>query len=146
MTSTDYPMRLAVVAAIIDESADGPLRSSARLGREIRAKAESAAEAVPTPSERALAEALHDANHRDASVTDHAIAELLLLADDVPDSDKLATGLSQALLPHEDSWPAAAGDDCRSVFADLYRRLALHELNSQVRNEAAAALGRLIRG
>ena len=146
MKSTDYPTRLAVVAAMLDEDAGGPLTSSARLGSEIQAKAEMAAAATPTKAERALAHALHDGDHCDTSLTDHAIAELLLLADDVPETSKLlATGLSRALLP-DDSRPALESDEWRSAFADQYRRLALHQLNSQVRNKAAAELCRLIGG
>ena len=71
------------------------------------------------------------------------LAELLLLADDLPESAELAAALSQTFLPPGDSASALARRDRTSVFADLYRRLALAQLNNQVRNKVAAALGRL---
>lgn len=147
MTSTDCPPRLAVVAAMIDGqgAGPGPLALAARLGSEIYDKAESAAIATATPAERALAQALRGEDRRDElPPADHAIAELLLLADDGPDASRLATGLIRAFLPPGDSGAALAGDDRRSAFAELYRRLALHQLNSQVRNKAAAIVCKLI--
>jgi hypothetical protein len=147
MNHTECPPRLAVVAAIIDGGAAsrGPLASAARLGSEIHGKAQSATAVTATPEERALARALRDNGQRDGPSTDHAIAELLLLADDDPEAGTLATGLSQAFLLPDDSQAALAVEERRSVFADLYRRLALHGLNSQVRNKAAAILCRLRR-
>ena len=145
MTTTNDPPRLAVVAAIIDSAADGPLTSSARLGSEIQTKVVSAAEAIPTAAERALAEALQDDDQRDSPPADPAIAELLLLADDGPDASKLAAGLNQACSLTDDPRPAPSRDERRSAFADVYRRLALHQLNNQVRNNAAATLRKLIR-
>jgi hypothetical protein len=144
MNSTDYLPRLAVVAAIIDPAAEGPLASSARLGSEIRAKVISAAEATPTAAERALAEALQLDHQRDSRPADPAIAELLLLADEGPEASQLATRLNQAFLLPDHSRPAPSRDERRSAFADLYRSLALHQLNNQVRNKAAAALWKLI--
>lgn len=143
MTTTDCPLRLAVVAAIIgrDDSGDDPLAlAAARLGSEIHMKAESAAVAAATPAERALAQALQGEGQRGQPSADHKIAELLLLAEG-PAADKLADGLSQALLPQARLAPAR--DERRFAFADVYRRLALHQLDSQVRNKAAAVLGRL---
>jgi hypothetical protein len=145
MTSTDHTPRLAVVAAMIDSAADGPLASSARLGNELQAKASSAADATPTASERALAEALQDHDQSDSPPADHAIAELLLLVDDGSEATKLATGLNHAFLVPDDSQPVPARGERRSAFADLYRKLALHQLNNQVRNKAAASLWKLIR-
>lgn len=151
MKNIDYPPRLAVVAAIIDEEVgQGPLVSAARLGTEILDKAQSATAAAATPAELALAQALCGngpcANgNRDDRSTDHAIAELLLLADEDPEAGTLATGLSQAFLLADDSKAALASEERRSAFADLYRRLALHQLNSQVRNKAAETLCRLVR-
>ena len=145
MTSTEHTPRLAVVATMIDSAADGPIVSAARLGNELQAKASSAADATPTDAERALARALQDDDQGDSPPADQAIAELLFLADDGPEASKLATGLNQAFLLPQDSHPAPAHDERRSAFADLYRRLALHQLNNQVRNKAAASLWRLIR-
>lgn len=145
MTSTDHTPRLAVVAAMIDSAADGPLTSSARLGNELQAKASSAAEATPTAAERALAEALQDDDQSDSPPADHVIAELLFLVDEGTEASKLAIGLNQAFFLPDDSQSAPARDECRSAFADLYRRLALHQLNNQVRNKAAASLWKLIR-
>ncbi len=79
------------------------------------------------------------------------MAQLLMLADQVPQAGELATGLNQAFLPPDDSQPvtdsqsATARHERRSAFAGLYRRFALHQLNSQVRNKAAAILARLSR-
>jgi hypothetical protein len=145
MTNTDCPPRLAVVAAIIDGGATslGPVASAARLGAEMHGKAQSAMATAATPAERALAQALRDGGQRDGTPTDHAIAELLLLAADDPEAGRLATGLSQAFLVPDDSRAALAREERRSAFADLYRRLALHQLDSQVRNKAAATLCRL---
>ena len=145
MKNTDYPPRLAVVAAIIDGEATsrGPLASAARLGSEIHDRAQSAMATAATPAERALAQALRDSGQRESTSTDHAIAELLLLADDDPEAGKLATGLSQAFLPSDESKADLAREERRSAFTDLYRSVALHRLNSQVRNKAAATLYRL---
>lgn len=142
MKNPDCPPRLAVVAAIIDdgEVGQGPLVSAARLGSEIFDKAQSATAAAATPAERALAQALRGNGKRDEHSTDHVIAELLLLADEDPEAGMLATGLSQAFLLPGDSKAALAREERRSAFADLYRRLVLHQLNSQVRNKAAAVL------
>ncbi len=147
MTSTDYPPRLAVVASIIDECSpvDASLAAAGRIGSDLQGNAASATQAEPTPQERALAEALQEDDQNDGPPTDRAIAELLLLVDDVPAADDLATGLSQTFLLPEDSRPALAREERHSAFADLYRRLALHHLNSQVRNKAAAKLRKLIR-
>jgi len=146
MKSTNCPPRLDVVAAIIDGQSlgHGLVVSAARLGSEIREKAESAAAATPTPQERALAQAMRADGQRDERSADQVIAELLLLADDGPDASKLAAGLSQAFLRPDDSKAALACEERRSAFADLYRRLALHQLDSQVRNKAAAVLCGLI--
>lgn len=145
--TTDCPLRLAVVAAIIDNDSrgdDDPLGSvAARLGSERRSSAESVPVDAATPAERALAQALRGDGQRGRPFADHTIAELLLLADDDPAADKLADGLGDALLPRAGSRPALARDERRFAFADIYRRLALHELDSQVRNKAAAILARL---
>lgn len=147
MKSLNCPPRLAVVAAIID--GDGlrpsPLATAARLGSEILQKAESAAAASATPTERALAQAMRGGGQREEPLVDHAIAELLLLVDDGPDASKLATGLSEAFLLPDAPRAALAREERRTAFAELYRRLALHQLNSQVRNKAAAILCGLIR-
>lgn len=153
MSRTNYPPRLAVLAAILDDDfvtadddlADGLLARRARLGSDIFGKAESANEAEPTPLERALAEALHDGIRNDGASADHAIAELLLLADDIPAASDLATGLSQAFLLPDDSGSPAAHEERCSPFAELYRNLALHQLNNQVRNKASAILCELSR-
>ncbi len=68
------------------------------------------------------------------------LAELLLLADDLPESGKLAAALSETFLLPDGSAPVPDRRDRTSVFADLYRRLALAQLNNQVRNKVAAAL------
>jgi hypothetical protein len=145
MASTNNTPRLAVVASMIDEvsPADDSL-ISARLGNNVPRKAQPARAAEPTPQEEALAAVLHD-GERDSPLAERAIAELLLLADEAPAADDLATGLSQALLLPDDSRSVSVRQEPRSAFADLYRRLALHQLNSQVRNKAAAILYRLIR-
>lgn len=146
MKNIDYPPRLAVVAAIIDEEVgQGPLVSAARLGTEILDKAQSATAAAATPAELALAQALCGNGKRDEPSSDHAIAELLLIADEDPEAGVLATGLSQVFLLADNSKAALANEERRSAFADLYRRLALHQLNSQVRNKAAETLCRLVR-
>jgi len=154
MNRSDYPPRLPVLAAILDDDyviadedlACDVLAREARLGSDIFGKAESATEAEPTPLERALAEALHDGVRNDGASADHAIAELLLLADDIPAASDLATGLSQAFLLPDDSGSPAAHEERCSPFAELYRNLALHQLNNQVRNKASAILCQLSRG
>lgn len=145
MKSVDRPPRLAVVAAIIDGEGlgSGPLVTAARLGSEIHERAESAAATTATAVERALAQAMRG-GQRDEPSADRAIAELLLIVDDGPEASDLATGLSQAFLLPDDSEAALAREERRSAFADLYRRLALHQLNSQVRNKAAALLCGLV--
>jgi hypothetical protein len=127
-----------------ERACDGPVASAARLGSDIHDRAESAATATATPAERALAQALRGDGQADEPPADHIIAELLLLADDGPAASKLATGLSQAFLLPDDSKAALAHPERRVAFADLYRGLALHQLNNQVRNKAAAILRGLI--
>src|SRR5262249_18054638 len=104
--------------------------------------------ASPTGTERALAEALYGCGHHDrepaARPAEPVVAELLLLADDLPESAELAAALSETFLsPDASALAPARGGGQTSVFADLYRRLALAQLNNQVRNRVAAALGRL---
>ncbi len=74
---------------------------------------------------------------------ERVMAELLLLAGDAGDTGELAIGLSQAFVGPDGSGPGVAREKRASAFADLYRNLTLHQLNSQVRNKAAAILGRL---
>lgn len=147
MKRTDGPPRLTVVAAIMNGESPGagPLASAARLGCEIHERIQSASAATATPAERALAQALQDDYQRDELPADQAIAELLILADGDGKASKLAAELSQAFLPPDEFCSALASEERRSAFADLYRKLALHELNSQVRNKAAAILFRLTR-
>lgn len=149
--------RLAVVAAIIATDAEGgdgeggdpePHCSSVLAERISGPTCSTMAPTLPasvTGTERALAEALcggHDQGPT-ARSQEPVLAELLLLADALPESSKLAAALSETFLPPDDSVPAPARRDPTSVFADLYRRLALAQLNNQVRNKVAAALGRL---
>lgn len=149
MTNRDDPPRLSVVAAIMDAetSGKGTLRPEARLGTRYSTAAESQAAASATPAEQELARALQGGGQGqcDDAEGELAMAELLMLADQVPKADELATGLNQACLLSEDSQPATARRERRSAFAGLYRRFALHQLNSQVRNKAAAILALLSR-
>ncbi len=146
MTNEEEPPRLSVVAAIIDAdtSGKGVLPPAARLGTQYRADAESRAAASATPTEQALAQVLQGGQGAQAQ-SEPVMAELLMLANQVPQADELATGLSQAFLPPDDSQRATERHQRRSAFADLYRRFALHQLNNQVRNKAAAILARLSR-
>lgn len=146
MKSTYCPPRLPVVAAMIDGEGlgRGPVVTAARMGNEIQEKAQSAAAATATAAERALAQAICGDRQREEHLTDHAIAELLLLVDDGPEASKLATGLSQAFLLPDDSEAALPRDERSFAFAELYRRLVLHQLNSQVRNKAAALMFGLV--
>lgn len=154
MTNNDDLPRLSVVAAIMDveTSGKGSLRSEARLGTRYGKAAESQAAASATPAEQQLAQALQGGQGACAdSEGEQAMAELLILADQVPQADELAAGLNQAFSlsddsqPVTDSQPTTARRERRSAFAGLYRRFALHQLNSQVRNKAAAMLARLSR-
>ena len=148
MTNGDDPPRLSVVAAIMDAetSGNGPLRAEARLGTRYSTAADSQAAASATPAEQELAQALQGSQGQCADPDGElAMAELLMLADQVPQADELATGLNQAFLLSDDSQPAAARRERMSAFAGLYRRFALHQLNSQVRNKAAAILALLSR-
>ncbi len=154
MPNNDVPPRLSVVAAIIEgeTTAKGMLRPENRLGTRYGTGAESQAAASATLTEQKLAHALQGGQGPCADAQGElAMAELLMLADQVPQADKLATGLNQAFLlsddsqPVTDSQPATARHERRSAFAGLYRRFALHQLNSQVRNKAAAILARLNR-
>lgn len=142
MERTDGPPRLTVVAAIMngESRGNGPLASAARLGCEIHDRIQSATAATATPAERALAQALQDDDQRGDWPAGQAIAELLILADGDGEASKLAAELSQAFLPPDEFTSALASEERRSAFADLYRELALHQLNSQVRNKAAAIL------
>jgi hypothetical protein len=157
MTSQESTPRLAVVAAIIatdvegsdGEGGDPEPHCSSVLAARITGPTCSALvpslSASATGVERALAEALcvdHDQGPA-AKSQEPVLAELLLLAAALPESGKLAAALSETFLPPDDSVPAPARRDRTSVFADLYRRLALAQLNNQVRNKVAAALGRL---
>ncbi len=157
MTSQESTPRLAVVAAIIARDAEGgdgeggdpghPC-SSVLAERITGPTCSMMAPSLPvnaTGTERALAEALCGDRDEEPAVRSRepVLAELLLLADDLPESSELAAALSETFLPPEDSAPALARRDRTSVFADLYRRLALAQLNNQVRNKVAAALGRL---
>jgi hypothetical protein len=154
MTIKDDPPRLSVVAAIIDAdtSGKGALRPEARLGTRYSIAAESQAAASATASEQELAQALQgDQGQRADAQGELAMAALLMLADQLPQADELATGLNQAFLrsddsqPATDTQPATSRRERRSAFAGLYRRFALHQLNSQVRNKAAAILALLSR-
>ena len=146
MRSTYCPPRLPVVAAMIDGEGlgHGPVVTAARMGSEIQQKAQSAAATTATPTERALAQAIRGDRQSEEQVIDQAIAELLLLVDDGPEASKLAAGLSQAFLRPDDSKAALAHDELGLAFAELYRRLVLHQLNSQVRNKAAELMFGLI--
>jgi hypothetical protein len=144
MTTRNCPPRLTVVAAIIDEDGALPndLRSAARLGGRSGSVAEP--DLAPTTTERALALALQGGqNTGETPAAEPVIAELLMLAEEESGADDLAVALSQAFLRPAGSGRDIARDEPRSAFADLYRRLALHQLNSQVRNKAAAILARL---
>jgi hypothetical protein len=164
MTSPDGTPRLAVVAAIIASDAEGndgdggdpehPCASvlAERISGPTCSTMTTSQPANATGTERALAEALCGGGRRDQEPRDQkpaprshepVLAELLLLADDLPESDELATALSETFLSPDDSAPVAARPDRALAFADLYRRLALAQLNNQVRNKVAAALGRL---
>lgn len=148
MTNEDDPPRLSVVAAIIDAETPGKgaLLPATRLGTRYRRASDSHAAASATPTEQDLAQVLQGDQGQGASVQGgSAMAELLKLADQVPQADELATGLIQAFLLPDDSQPATTRRERRSAFADLYRRFALHQLNSQVRNLAAAILASLSR-
>ncbi|HEY3902466.1 MAG TPA: hypothetical protein VGM14_00990 [Streptosporangiaceae bacterium] len=157
MTPQENTPRLAVVAAIIANDADGgdgeggdpePNCSSVLAERISGPTCSTMATTLPasvTVAERALAEAL--CGDRDqgpaARSQEPVVAELLLLADALPESGKLAAALSETFLPPKDSALRLPRRDRATVFADLYRRLALAQLNNQVRNKVAAALGRL---
>lgn len=168
MTTQDSTPRLSVVAAIIGRQAAGPDAEGCDTNGSdsgVRDCEGHAATVLPvrvarlpnamTPSlrdsatgtERALAEALRcDRDQEQAARSqDPVVAELLLLADDLPESGELAAALSETFLPPGDSTPALAQPDRTTAFADLYRRLALAQLNNQVRNRVAAALGGLRR-
>jgi hypothetical protein len=154
MTTHESTPRLAVIAAIIANDAEGgdseggdpePQCSSVLAERITGPTCSTLAPSLPTSAtgtERALAEALCDKESA-ARSTEPVLAELLLLADGIPESTKLAAALSETFLPTGDSGSAPSGRDRTSVFADLYRRLALAQLNNQVRNKVAAALSRL---
>jgi hypothetical protein len=138
---------LAVVASIIEEkispneSVEASLISVARLGSDFLTMDEAADAGEPTPSERALAQSLREEARTEGEHAGQAMAELLLLAHDHPAAGELSAALSQAFLLPDGSRPALARDGRASTFADLYRGLVLHQLNSQVRNKAAERLG-----
>ena len=154
MSNNNAPPRLSVVAAIMDAkaTAKSALRPEARLGTRYGPATGSQAAASAMRTEQELAQALQGSQGSCAdSEGEPAIAELLMLADQVPQADELATGLNQAFLlsedsqPVTDSQPTAAQHKRRLAFAGLYRKFALHQLNNQVRNRAAAILARLSR-
>jgi hypothetical protein len=148
MNSENYPLRLAVVAAIVrgEGGGDGPITSAARMGSKVGGLAAHLVADSATTDELALAEALQfGETSAEEAHGDSAMADLLYLADDCPGADKLATGLSQRFLLPDDSALGVPEEDRRSVFVELYRRLALHQLENQVRNKAAAALSGLSR-
>ena len=140
-SSNDLP-RLAVVAAIVAPGGGcGQIARAARLGDRLCGPV---SRRTATATERTLAQALKGGEERpDDQFIHPAIAELLLLADKEPDADRLASGLSQAFVLPDDSTPTIARKERESAFAALYRKLMLHQLNSQVRNKAAALLGQL---
>lgn len=146
MKSDNYLPRLAVVAAIVDGDKPrcGPVTSAARMGSKPREVAGLGVDSATT-QERALARALQGGDSRKQTQGDPAMADLLYLADACPGARKLAAGLSQAFLAPGDPASGLPEQDRRSAFADLYRRLALHQLDNQVRNKAAAALRGLSR-
>ncbi|HET7015446.1 MAG TPA: hypothetical protein VFI65_16130 [Streptosporangiaceae bacterium] len=159
MTTQESTPRLAVVAAIIArdaEASDGEGSDSEHPCSSVLAEritgptCSTMAPSLPSSAtriERALAEAICGNGDRDrepaARSQEPVVAELLLLADDLPESDELAAALSETFLPSDDSAAVLTRRDGTSAFADLYRRLALAQLNNQVRNKVAAALGRL---
>jgi hypothetical protein len=157
MTTQEKAPRLAVVAAIIAREAEGNENEggetegacSSVLAERITGPTCSTMTPVlpgsATGTERALAEALcGDRDQETAARSEEPVlAELLLLADDLPESDQLAAALSATFLPPDASGPGLVRSDRTSAFAELYRRLALAQLNNQVRNKVAAALGRL---
>jgi hypothetical protein len=148
MINEGDPPRLSVVAAIIDPGASGKsaLQPAARLGSRYRRASDAGAAASATPTEQELAQALQGGQGQgDSADGDAAIAELLILADEVPQADELATGLSQVFLLPDHSEPDTTRRERRSAFADLYHRVALHQLSSQVRNKAAAIVALLRR-
>jgi hypothetical protein len=138
MTSEEGSPRLSVVAAIIDDPDDRPLGPAARSGSRYREPSAASA----TPKERELAQALQG-DGQPSGQDEPAMAELLMLAAQIPQAEELATGLSEAYLLPDDSRLTCAREERRSAFVELYRRLALHQLSSQVRNRAAAVLARL---
>jgi hypothetical protein len=142
MKSDSYPPRLAVVAAIVDggRPGDGPVTSAARMSSTVRDCAVHPDADAATTQELALAEVLQWGENGGQAAGDAAMADLLYLADDCPGADKLAAGLSQKFLRPDDSAPGVPAEDRRSAFVDLYRKLALHQLENQVRNKAAAVL------
>lgn len=145
MTSIDCAPRLAVVAAIINggPTTRSSLAQAARLGGDLRASSGTAVTVDATPQERALAQALKQ--EPGEAISGHAIADLLLLADYEQAADDLAARLSQVYLEAEAGQPQTTGAarKHRPTFADLYRKLSLHLLSSQVRNKAAATLCQL---
>jgi hypothetical protein len=157
MTTQESTPRLAVVAAIIARDAEGGdgeggdpehPRSSVLAERITGPTCSTRTTNLPasaTGTERALAEALCGGRDQEpaARSKEPVLAELLLLADDLPESGELAAALSETFLSADDSEPGPERRDRTSAFADLYRRLALAQLNNQVRNKVAAALGRL---
>ena len=151
MTNNDDLPRLSVVAAIMDAkaTAKGTQRLEGRLGTRYGPASEPQAAATATPSEQELAQALQSGQSPRADADGELAAELLVLADQVPLADELATRLKQAFLPSDVPQPATdshsdtARQERTSAFAGLYRKFALHQLNSQVRNKAAAILARL---
>ncbi len=147
MKSDNYPPRLAVIAAIVhgDSGGPGPVTSAARMGSTFGGPAAHPAADSATTDELALAQALQGGENSEDAHGDPAMADLLYLADDCPEADNLATGLSQRFLLSDDSALGVPEEDSRSVFVELYRRLALHQLENQVRNKAAAALSGLSR-
>src|SRR5215472_2028085 len=146
MPSEDRPPRLAVVAAMIEDDGGRCVESVARLGTRFRTAAEAGAAAMATPAERALAWALQGGDDRGDELADQPVmAQLLLLAGDVGDTRELASGLNDAFVRGDGPGQAAPREDRASAFADLYRSLTLHQLNSQIRNKAAEILGRLHR-
>ena len=145
MPTEDRPPRLAVVAAMIEDDGGRCVESVARLGTRFRTAAEAGAAARATPAERALARALQGGNDRGEPADQPVMAQLLLLAGDAGDTRELAIGLNDAFVLTRGPGQEVPREDRASAFADLYRSLTLHQLSSQIRNKAAAILGRLNR-
>jgi hypothetical protein len=138
--------RLNAVAALVDLDLEASRAADAWIDLDGEPCSENETELIVTAAgaERRLAEALRGPPATEVAGPDAAaIAGLLRLAADSPTEPALAAGLLQKFLIPDDSWQAPARDERATVFADLYRILALPGMPADAADRAVVLLADL---